>query len=683
MDRMGSGSNRVGSHQSVNHSVQGNKEDVASESGQLQGKKVKKHTGVKARLKAMTSPFSRLSNPKTQLQRSVSLPDISSTPTTGLKKSASQPNLNELDKSTPVDHPKQFSAQPPAKDPFGGVDMGKTANNVIQQLDVMVVGVSKRAASQKAFAKGYVRLDPKTLGDMIAKTISKSIAAENLGKASERLAYGDITTVNDIHDEIKKQADGLIDSVVKAYPKLAKKLKRENFQEISRTAQYDALKTMQKEVWVTKGPDKYAEDVAPNFERLAEWAANPEGKNPGLAQRFKPVVPASKPVQKKLRERSSVITANPLKTQASPKEVAKDAVKEAVKEKTLEQRVVKATSQESEPPQFDVKAFINERAEKGSAGKLVDQLKPELSKTDVGWAMHLYASLQDLGASRSEAAISALAYKDAVVQYQLTGDQALSVGREVYNWQISEQDYPVEDIKEAGRGMAEWVKSGVDEDTAIEEMTRWLDKEASERVNAESVAEFPAEPIQSSQSAIPVPPPPPAIVSAQQPAKPLATKSTAATSKRTSEQKPAAADDDARSALMESIRAGKALKKVESQQTDVKKSIGSGTTLADALSRSVKSDAAPLQTVLVEDVNEVFSEFFYDSDGDLEDKDRPQLLEKLEGALKGTPLAGIPKQHLDALMTEVHKRQGDGDSAMKREIAQWVNFVQMPSAGGG
>ena len=119
--------------------------------------------------------------------------------------------------------------------------MNKTANNVIQQLDVMVVGVSKKAASQKAFDKGYVRLDPKTLGSMIAKAISKSIAAENLDKASTRLAYGDITTVNEIHDEVKKQADGLIDSVMKAYPKLAKKLKRENLQDISRTAQHDAF----------------------------------------------------------------------------------------------------------------------------------------------------------------------------------------------------------------------------------------------------------------------------------------------------------------------------------------------------------------------------------------------------------------------------------------------------------
>ena len=57
MDRMDSGSNRVGSHHSVNHSVQGNKDDVASESGQFQGKKAKKLSGVKARLKALTSPF--------------------------------------------------------------------------------------------------------------------------------------------------------------------------------------------------------------------------------------------------------------------------------------------------------------------------------------------------------------------------------------------------------------------------------------------------------------------------------------------------------------------------------------------------------------------------------------------------------------------------------------------------
>ena len=333
-----------------------------------------------------------------------------------------------------------------------------------------------------------------------------------------------------------------------------------------------------------------------------------------MAQRFKPVVPASKPVQKKLRERSAVITANPLKAQASPKET--------VKEKTLEQRVIKATPQESEPPQLDVKAFINEKAEKGSASQLVDQLNPELSKTDVGWAMHLYASLQDLGASRSEAAFSALAYKDAVVQYQLTGDQALSVGREVYNWQISEQDYPIEDIKEAGRGMAEWVKSGVDEDTAIEEMTRWLDKEVDEKINAENGVEAPAEAVQNSQptTSVPVPPPPPPIVSAQ-PAKPLVTKS----SVTTSEKKPAAADD-ARSVLMESIRAGKALKKVEPQQTDVKKGVGSGTTLADALLRTVKQDDASLQTALVEDVNDVFSDFFYDSGGELDEKDRPQLL---------------------------------------------------------
>ena len=61
----------------------------------------------------------------------------------------------------------------------------------------------------------------------------------------------------------------------------------------------------------------------------------------------------------------------------------------------------------------------------------------------------------------------------------------------------------------------------------------------------------------------------------------------------------------------------------------------------------------------------------------------PSYFEKLEGALQGTPLAGVPKHRLDALMTEVHKRQGDGDDAMKNEIAQWVSFVQAPLGGGG
>ncbi|MTI11844.1 hypothetical protein, partial [Sansalvadorimonas verongulae] len=505
----------MGSIHGVQDPFQGVGQSSLNKVGSYKGKKTFKLSNpFKYILKAVTSPFSK--PPKSVMKRSVSLPDISPRATEGMRRTVSFSSFTTVVQPQPVAHPKQFTVPEPVRGSDGHVDNEATAKNIIQQLNVLVMGAGRSAGSPQAVEKGFIRLDPKSLAAMFSQVLSQPLATDNLKGFSERLADKGPGELHSIHQEMQKQADSLIDQVFDSYPKLARNLAREDKAQISRDAQSAAFNTMQKDVWVTKGVDEFAESTAPDFEWLARRAKSPD-KAPRFSPQHKPPVAPKKNIlttkpkqttspqnsvpQKGIHERSAVQAPVAEKTlqkgQASAKlnvEKKRD-IQPAPQNTTssvspaLKQPAVPAQSEVAPKLLDDVKASVTPQAVEGqlTPGGVADtisvyqnlldkELQPHLSKDHIGVTRSLFTSLVTQGATNKEAETATLAYRDAVLNHKLNSDLALTVGVEVYNWLTDEQDYVQSEVIAAGGALAERLALNIPEREAVDELTQWLDE---------------------------------------------------------------------------------------------------------------------------------------------------------------------------------------------------------------
>ncbi|WP_281645479.1 hypothetical protein [Parendozoicomonas sp. Alg238-R29] len=337
MSEFGAGPTRTHSPSQVDHTAGRKGVESVESIGRHKGKKVSKSKNpFKYILKVVTSQFTK---PKKKvIERSVSSPAQQPTGTSGVKRSESFPAPSPPQLDTQQTHPKQFNVPGPVKDESGRVDADATAQNVIQQLNALVLGSSKAAGSAKALEKGFIRLDPKSLGVMFTQVLSQSLAAENMKSYAVKLDTEGRQALDAVHQDMQKKADSLIADVLKAYPKLDENLAREDKQAISRDAQTAAFRTMQKEVWSTAEVQVFAENVEPDLERLALWAETPEVK-PKIQPQFKPMVaqkPSAHSPEKGIRERTTAQVGS------TPKSFVK--AKETAKSKAVEARTIKPVS---------------------------------------------------------------------------------------------------------------------------------------------------------------------------------------------------------------------------------------------------------------------------------------------------------------------------------------------------
>ncbi len=629
----------------------------------------------KSRKVSVASPFKKFinlvsSSPKSSKSiqsRSASVPDDQAVQKATVKRSESFPEASKSTQcATQTLQPEAFSAPNSVRGSDDRIDLGE-AKNMFTEVVTNVLA-----------------------GDLASESLERyagSLDINRQGQTREQLFKTRNETLEILHEEMKAKVNNVIGLYMGEYPDLNSQFTNEEIETISRDLEAAVFNQMAKQVWSDRKVAESAERVAPGFEWLARRAKSPE-KRPSSPRAFRPATP-NKPIALKSRTISQATVEKTVGTEASTGGIAKaqttpsaERSVSAVPPQTSSSTTVPSQPVQSSENAETVADVTGLESQENIAVQLGQGLKflhteidTKLSPEAAGTARRLYNVVIDAGVDNAEAQRIVLLFKEAITDHGLTVEQAKSVGVEVTNWLNDDADFNSEEVFKAGTSFSQWLAQGFSEEEAHNALTQWL----SDGVNA-----------QSSGGDTEV--------------------STEKGAEKTAEV------DEARSQLLEEIRKGKDLKKVEINKdppsvdardalmADIRKGKKlnpakrgkageskveegkkqSSKELTDVLSRGFEAKSAQIaeqtgEAVFLEDLTSTIDGFFFDKE--IIDKVPADALPELKTELRSVidkvqvslslPLHTISDNDLQNLIDGTLKKHRDGET-FQDVVQNWV-----------